>query len=69
MHHLLEGRAFSGDFHKLEALLSRIAWLLNYRPITVRSLAALASPDVAQGRLAGGALEKQEEALTAPGAV
>jgi hypothetical protein len=38
MHHLLEGRAFSGDFHKLEALLSRIAWLLNSRPIAVRSL-------------------------------
>ena len=38
MHHLLEGRAFSGDFHKLEALLSRIAWLINYYPITVCSL-------------------------------
>jgi hypothetical protein len=37
LHHILAGQAFSGDFHQLSALLARVSFLLNSRPIATQS--------------------------------
>ena len=37
MNRLLAGQTFTGDFHQLEALLARIQWLLNSRPVATHS--------------------------------
>jgi hypothetical protein len=68
MHRILDGRGFSGNFHQLEALLARISWLLNARPLAVESCSEsdfhLISPnDIILGRAARprGRVPTQEE--------
>ena len=55
LHRILGGHAFSGSFEELEALLSRCAWILNSRPLAVRTFtdsdfALLCPNDVLLGR-------------------
>jgi hypothetical protein len=74
MHRLLAGHEFVGDFHQFEALLARVAWLLNSRPVATRvqtdSDFHLISPnDIILGRAArsrGDALSPED--LEEPGA-
>ena len=79
MHHLLSGQAFMGDFHQLETLLARIAWLLNSTPVAARSFTDtdfyLVTPnDVILGRAARGhdqipSIEEMDESSLGLGAL
>jgi hypothetical protein len=57
MHKLLTGHQFTGDFHQFEALLARVAWLLNSRPVATKSqtdsdLYLISPNDIILGRAA-----------------
>ena len=55
LNRILAGRAFSGTFEEMEALLSRCSWIMNSRPLAVRTFtesdfALLCPNDVLLGR-------------------
>ena len=60
LHRLLRGVAFNGTFEEMEALLSRCSWILNSRPLAVRTFtetdfALLCPNDILLGRASRGA--------------